>query len=180
MAHTVQCRLAAPEDAADLAETHVSAWQTAYAGHMPAEFLDSLDVADSKRRWDERLARHDADIFVAEVASATGAPDVVGFCTVGPSRDADATTQLGEIQAINLHPRAWRQGVGRALLGHACQNLRNRGFREAMLWVLEANARARAFYEACGWNLDPPPEGRKVVDQIANVDLPHLRYRRTL
>ena len=172
----ITCRRAVPEDAPAIARAHVAAWQAAYRGLMPAHVLDGLDVAHSTVRWQQRLDAVDPNVFVAAIDGA-----VIGVCTIGPTRDTDAADQLaghliGEVQAINLHPRAWRRGAGGRLLALAEDMLREHGYTRAMLWVLERNASARAFYQARGWALDERATGRKIVSDIGGVDLPHVRY----
>jgi len=45
---------------------HVRSWQIAYRGHMPDEFLDSLDVEKRTNMWRELTQDSDKIIFVAE------------------------------------------------------------------------------------------------------------------
>ncbi|MFI9816779.1 GNAT family N-acetyltransferase [Saccharothrix variisporea] len=191
-------------DAAEIARIHVQAWQAAYAGHMPAEFLNGLSVADRQAAWERQLAQGTADVFVIEAPDAVtesavaesgavagsagsesagagsgGAGSVIaGFALVGPSRDADAGPGTGELHAINLDPAHWHRRLGRPLLDHAVTALRDRGYRDATLWVLGSNDRARRFYERAGW----APDGTTRVETIAGgtVRLEEVRYRRTL
>lgn len=55
-----------------------------------------------------------------------------------------------------LYLRAARHGVGlgRKLHDRALAGITDGGFRDAVLWVIEANAPARRFYERAGWSLD--------------------------
>ncbi|MDP9405843.1 MAG: GNAT family N-acetyltransferase, partial [Actinomycetota bacterium] len=82
----------------------------------------------------------------------------------------------GEVYALNVDPDRWGGGVGRALLDAGCEHLRRAGFHDAVLWVHPDNARARAFYEAAGWAAD----GAERREQVLGVDVPEVRYRRTL
>ena len=72
---------------------------------------------------------------------------IVGFASVGPSRDERG---IGELYAIYVEPDQWSTGAGRALIERAEERLRH-AYGEATLWVLEDNPRARAFYERGGW-----------------------------
>ena len=150
---TPTIRAATPADAPALADLHVRAWQWAYRGQLPDAFLDGL-TADLDRRaafWRESLATPAADrrTWLAEVAGR-----LVGFADTGPCRDVDAPPDTAELNAIYLDRAAIGQGIGRALLAHATDDLRPRGYRAATLWVLATNARARRFYEAAGWYAD--------------------------
>jgi len=95
--------------------------------------------------WRELLESERVRVFVAEADGAVG-----GFVSAGPSRDRDLEGE-GEIYAIYVQPELWGRGIGRALIDAAEQELRELGFAEAGLWVLEDNTRARRFYERRGW-----------------------------
>jgi RimJ/RimL family protein N-acetyltransferase len=148
---------------------HIHTRRLAYRGMVPDAHLDGDDVAT-------RAARYDFD------AAAPGAPetwiavdgdDVVGFVTVAPSRDEDLSG-LGEVRSLYVAPDRWRSGVGSALLAQAEVLLRDAGFHEAHLWVLEGNTRARRFYERAGW----APDGALKVVEIGGRPLAVVRYRK--
>lgn len=141
-------RRALAHDAPGLARVHVRAWQAAYRGVMPEDYLDGLDVEQRTAWWRDRLSVPGAGLTVAVADGA-----VVGFAHAGPAREA-ATGDDGELYAINLDPSVWRQGIGTALLRAAEADLRTGGHRVAALWVATANPRARAFYERHGWRAD--------------------------
>src|SRR5262245_36235858 len=144
-------REAVPADARSIAEIHVRAWQAAYRGQLTDEYLDGLSVEDRLEQHRHSLEAPPAQwrTWVAEEADAT-----IGFSVTGPSQDADATERTGEVYAIYLEPDRVGTGSGRALFEHAVEDLRERGFDAATLWVLESNARARRFYEVAGWRHD--------------------------
>lgn len=103
--------------------------------------------------------------------------DVIGFASVGPSRDPDADEDVGEVYAVYVLPAEWSRGVGRRLLHGAEEAMRSAGFREATLWVLDDNPRARRAYEAAGWALDGA-EKEDVV--LGSVSITEVRYRTAL
>jgi GNAT superfamily N-acetyltransferase len=162
------CRDAAVEDARAIARVWVAAWQAAYAGLMPAEYLAGLE-AEAALPGFERALRANTSGLVLEWEG-----DIVGFSGYGASRDPDAGPETGEVIAINLHPSCWRRGLGRELLRQTQQRLCGRGFSEATLWVLQGNARARQFYEAQGWRLDGV---EKHDDKLTGFALHEVRYR---
>jgi ribosomal protein S18 acetylase RimI-like enzyme len=157
-------RKAAPEDALGIAEVQVAAWHAAYRGLVPDVRLDAFTVEARHAAWTRILSdpndRARTTVFVRDGV-------VVGFASVGPSRDADGS---GEVWALYVHPGAWGSGAGRALLEEGLAHLSELGFASAMLWVLEGNTRAIRFYEAAGFHLD----GATKVDG----NLPHLRMER--
>jgi ribosomal protein S18 acetylase RimI-like enzyme len=96
----------------------------------------------------------------------------VGFADTGPSRDADAAPDTAELSTLYLDPQVVGTGVGRALLRHAMEDLRQRGYHAARLWVLESNVRARRFYEIAGWRSD----GTTKTERRSSVELCEVRY----
>jgi ribosomal protein S18 acetylase RimI-like enzyme len=155
-------------DAAAMGRLHVRAWQAAYRGEMPDDYLDGLRAEDRAAGWERALGveRVRAAVLVAEQAS-----EVVGFANVGPAQDPEGA---GELYAINLDPDHWGTGAGRALLQTAQAELARLGFEETVLWVLPANARARRFYEIAGWVAD----GASRTTEVLGVVVPEVRYRR--
>lgn len=174
---SVRVRRAIPSDSRAVARVHVESWRGAYRGQMPDALLDGLDVGKRAVRWQELLAARDDSIstWVALVGKS-----VVGFCHAGPSRDEDAgTPPAAEIRAIYVLPEHWRSGAGWALCGAAREDLRERGFTEVTLWVLDSNARARAFYERQGFRLDGDAE-QWSDPQSTGGALREVRYRAAL
>lgn len=164
-------RDAVVEDGPGIAQVWVAAWQAAYAGLMPAAYLESLN-ADLALPAFERSLRDGLSSLVAELDGG-----IVGFTAYGDSRDADAAAGTGEVIAINLHPAQWRRGRGRELLGHTLRRLERRGCQDASLWVLHGNANARRFYEALGWKADG---AEKRDDKLTGFTLHEVRYRMAL
>ena len=164
----VTVRPARIPDAPAMGRVVVRAWQVAYRGHMPDDYLDGLRAEDRAAYWEEVLRREDlrGTILVAERDG-----EVVGFAAVGPSPDPQGA---GELFAINLDPDHWGTGTGRALLGGAQAELARLGFGETVLWVLTGNARARRFYEIAGWVVD----GTERTSEVFGVTVPEVRYRR--
>jgi len=54
--------------------------------------------------------------------------------------------------------------------------LAERGYDDAVPWVLVGNGRARRFYEAGGWVDD----GAQKAEDVAGVRVSEVRYRRSL
>lgn len=179
-------RPAVVDDAESLASAHVRAWQAAYAGAMPADFLADLEAADRVAGWRKRIAQTAADsaLFVADVDGVA-----VGFAIVGPERDAgpegdaehaDVVERRGELFALNVDPDHWRDGHGRRLLVAATDELTRRGYRQAVLWVLDSNERARRFYGRFGWNADGETKREELKGPSGPFTLDEVRYVRNL
>ncbi len=166
----VTIRAASPADAHSIAEVHVRSWQEAYTGIVPSEFLDSLDVQRRTANWTRFLAAGPDDGVYTWVAES--GPRLVGFVSVGPSRDEDAGRGDREIYSIYLDPGTWGHGVARELMRTVIAEV---GDRTALsLWVLADNERARHFYRRHGFQAD----GVERYDEIGGASLLEVRYRR--
>lgn len=159
-------RQATVEDAHAIATVHVRSWQQAYAHVFPRERLAAISVDEREGLARTMLSRPERGaVVVAEVEGA-----VAGHASVGPARDVEGA---GEVYAIYADPAHWDRGVGRALMRRALELLRERGYEEAVLWVLDDNPRARRFYEAGGWRLD----GARRRGEHLGVRTEEVRYR---
>jgi GNAT superfamily N-acetyltransferase len=141
---------------------HVRTWQAAYAHVFPRERLAELPIERRAAQWRE------SPPIVAEVDGT-----VVGFVSVGASRDSDAS---GELFAIYVDPLRWGTGVGRELIAAGEARLRDLGHIDVILWVLDDNPRARRFYERAGWRIDTA--SRPI--EIFGIEVPEVRYRKQL
>jgi ribosomal protein S18 acetylase RimI-like enzyme len=174
-------RAARPDDAYPIADVRIRAWRWAYAGIIPDETLDAMNVEASARGWREGLTRPE-DGHEVRVALHEG--EVRGFTAFGPYRVAPDRSAVderyAEVYAIYVKPDHAGTGIGRALMDAAVARLAERGWREVRLWVLEANLRARRFYERFGFVLDATGDGRSwfVASSpgAAPVQVPEVRY----
>jgi ribosomal protein S18 acetylase RimI-like enzyme len=164
-------RPATVADAPEIAAVHVESWRAAYADVLPSRFLAGLSVDERCERWTRTLSDGAFDVFVAELDG-----QVAGFASTGASEEDGAPPDEGELFALYVHPATWGRGCGRLLLARAEGALRDAGFDQAVLWVLEANSRARSLYEAEGWATDG---GRKQLP-LGGVDAGVVRYRKRL
>jgi ribosomal protein S18 acetylase RimI-like enzyme len=162
-------RTVTAEDKLAVARVHVRSWQVAYRGIFPDDYLDRLSPE----------VRADRYTFGAEDPSqqrtfvATDGTAICGFTTAGLSRDMDLGA-AGEIYAIYVDPDSWGLGAGRLLIENARSFLREMGFQESFLWVLESNERAKRFYTIDGWL----PDGSSRTEDRWGVAADEVRYRR--
>jgi GNAT superfamily N-acetyltransferase len=161
----VRIRIATEADALAIESIRVRGWQSAYRHVFPPDDLDALPV--DAGRWRPRLETPPKG-WTTFVAESNG--NVVGFASVGPSRDEEG---IGELYAIYVDPDVWSTGAGRALMGRAEQQLRSE-YETASLWVLEDNPRARTFYERAGWAAD----GDWKAEERFGVRAVEVRYRK--
>ena len=170
---SVEIRKATKDDATAIAQTHVESWQAAYAEILSAEVMESRNLDFRRAEWSELFERNDQTerAYVADFGGEVG-----GFAFTQPCHDDDVKPEdVAELTALYLRPSFFGRGVGTALAQAALQDLRDAGFSEVILWILEGNAGARRFYERTGWTWDGT---RAPCYRI--FDAPALRYRRSL
>ena len=164
-------RYAIAADVEEIAGIHVRAWQWAYRGQLDDAYLDGLSgsLPQRLRYWGRRIANGQPDerTWVADIDG-----HLVGFASTARSRDAGADVETAEVEAIYLEPEHVGTGVGNALFTHAIEDLRERGYARATLWVLETNARAIQFYQRAGWL----PDGARKTDESPARTLHEVRY----
>src|SRR5437867_6001616 len=109
---------------------------------MPDAVLDEIAVEPRERMWRQTLTAVESPLRVW-IAEQSG--EIVGFAATGPARGEDAEPGTAEVYAIYLERVVQGTGVGRALFTRAVDDLRDRGYGAAILWVLESNAATRRF-----------------------------------
>ncbi|MGY4494908.1 N-acetyltransferase family protein [Pseudomonas sp. TE3610] len=168
-------RRALPSDAQAIAQVHISSWQQAYRDLMPAPYLNALQASLAQRAsfWSRSIESGESNLWVAQVDN-----DVVGWISVGASRDEDAAGQnAGEVMAIYVLASHWHTGVGLALWNAGVQYLQEQGHAHLTLWVLSRNDRAIRFYRRAGCVEDT---GSERTLQRGGVILEEVRYRLAL
>ncbi len=160
------------DDCHAVATIHVESWRAAYASILPADYLASLSVPDREASWISILETSASRTLVAKRDG-----DTLGFVTFGHCRDQGAAADRGEIWALYVAPRAWSEGVGRALWDAARVVMLQRDFVEASLWVLSGNARGLHFYELLGFR--PEPQAAQYFER-GGVRFPETRLVRAL
>jgi ribosomal protein S18 acetylase RimI-like enzyme len=159
-------RPAIPNDAPAIAAIHVRAWQVAYEGIFPADFLTRLSVQQRTEFWQRELSVNRSLVLVAEREGS-----VAGWVSGGVSRDPDAQG-ASEVYAVYVAPELWRHGVGRHLMSAIEERLL--ASAEVTLWVLDQNRRAIDFYRTIGFEFD----GAKKSEQLAGVTFTEVRLRK--
>ncbi len=150
-------------DSRAMGRIYCLAWQKAYQGMVPQEFLDGLteeNCAPDPVKVDQ------GNSFVDERDG-----EVAGLVNYGALRE-NAEENLGEIRSIYVLPGHWRAGVGTALFRAACDALRQMGYAGAVVWTLKQNARARAFYVRMGMRAD----GMERAISIGSAEVKEVRY----
>lgn len=171
--HLVQVHRATPEDASGIAALHDAAAPEAVRlarGHAPG-VKTAVDSAESLWRNNLRLTSGDHRPWVAMLADRA-----VGFVSAGPSRDDDATPQTGELYVTDFDFENADDAAARALLHHACADLRKLGFSESTSWVVARDLDTRHLLEADGWH----PDETKRWHRMSGIPLLEYRFRKAL
>ncbi|MGZ3140964.1 N-acetyltransferase family protein [Lentzea chajnantorensis] len=152
-------RKAVVSDAPAVAAVHVDSWRTTYRGHMPDDVLDALSVESRTSMWERLIPSGTVWVALAD-------DEVVGFASVGPSREPDATHELYAIYFLES-----AQGTG---LAHPLAAAALEGLPDTIVWVLAGNQRARRFYERLGFT----PDGTTRRETLGDAVLDEVRYHR--
>ena len=164
-----QVRAARPADAEALALVQISSWRSAYREVIPGAILDRLAAPPLALAF-----RTMADgPPPSRLWAMEWAGKLCGYAATGPSREPGLDPErVAEVYAIYSLKETWGLGLGRSLMAWALAALREQGFKQACLWVLERNPRARAFYQAGGWQ---PSGGTRTVNHDG-IALRELQY----
>lgn len=164
-------RTGTSDDAELVAALHTESWQTAYAGIMPAAYLEGPLLEQRKAMWTARLiwstpefADENSTSLVVAVEDTT----LQGFVYLFVQPD-------GRILLENLHvlPTRKRSGIGRQLMRHAFTwAAAHHPGKAVYLEVLRDNASAIGFYERSGGRAS-----REFVELFpAGFELPVVEY----
>lgn len=149
-------RVPAPNDAAEIADLHVSTWREAYAHLLPEDYFSEEHIAGRHRMWRRVLERPRDDVAV-RVADVDGT--IIGFAWAGPGvgTESDEPPRDRQLYAIYVSAAQYGTGAGQELLDETL------GDGPAVLWVAKENPRATAFYLRNGFRFD----GVEQVDPLA-------------
>lgn len=137
-------------------------WKTAYRGIVPQEYLDSLGGS----RWSNVLKDSGHDAYVV-----MDGDKCVGSSSICAARDKNMAG-WGEVISIYLLPEYFGSGYAKPLFDCAVNALREKGYADIYLWVLEENVSAQKFYEKQGFHKN----GDTAPITIAGKDLIEVRY----
>jgi GNAT superfamily N-acetyltransferase len=111
--------------------------------------------------------RQRSAVFLANVGDR-----VAGVVVAGADPDH---LEMGHITRFYVDPPHWGQGIGTLLHEAAISHLRQSGFGQASLWVIEDNVRTRAWYERLGWTSTGE---RRIAAETNGID--DVRYTTAL
>lgn len=112
------------------------------------------DLPRSREFIRTRLERGESVVFVARVARASDAAQVVAFAQLYPTF---SSVTLGDRWVLNdlfVRPDHRRLGLGRLLTERAMRHARETGAHSIMLLTEVTNLSAQRLYESLGWSRD--------------------------
>ncbi len=158
-------RLRPDDDRNALSRVYEESWKHAYRGIIPQDYLDGIP----RGQW---AASADKPSVSTLVMFEDG--ELIGTSSFCSSRFEDMAG-WGEIVSIYLLPGFTGKGYGKQLFGEVLRGLKETGFRDIFLWVLEENTNARGFYERQGF----VPNGKYLDDNIGGTPLREIMYIKT-
>lgn len=150
------------DDLGAVSNVYEKSWKYAYKNIIPQSYLDGIP----KGKWLQSLdndTRHSLIMLDGD--------KVIGTSSFGASR-FDDMDGYGEIISVYLLPEYIGKGCGKQLFQAAVDELKQMGYNDIFLWVLEENTRARRFYEKFGFKTN----GKILNDNIGGRDLTEIQY----
>lgn len=145
-----------------ISEIYEKSWKYAYKDIVPKEYLDSIPNG----KWAQGIEAEGRYSMVLEDGQ-----NIVGTASFCKSR-MEEMADFGEVVSIYLLPEAMGKGYGKLLLDAVIEGLKQMGFHDVFLWVLEENGNARRFYEKFGfWK-----SGRYMENNIGGKRLREVQY----
>jgi ribosomal protein S18 acetylase RimI-like enzyme len=153
----IEIRAARPGDDRALATLDRATWTTLTS---PAPPPPEPDWSFFRENVDIR------DVLVAEVDGA-----VAGYLRMSQPSPIPAGDHVLLINGLAVSPDFQRRGVGRALIGAAAAQARERGVRRLRLRVLSHNEAALRLYESTGFVVEGVLRGEFFLDGVYRDDV---------
>ena len=118
-------------------------WKIAYKGIIDDEYLKNLDYKDKEKSIREKYQNQKSIVLEEGI--------VKGYSRFGENRDEEK--DLGELYALYVEADERGKKIGEKLLRKTASILKERGYKEMVIWCLKENKKARKFYEKMGGKL---------------------------
>jgi GNAT superfamily N-acetyltransferase len=145
-------RVARETDAPAVGVVQAAVFREAYAGVVPEDVIAAFEPQAFAAVWRRSLASPPEGVY--RLLAACAGEQVVGFASIGPSQDPDASPLTGELTALGVHPQARRAGHGSRLLNAVVDTLRGAGAETLHTWVLAGDEHTREFMAHAGLSPD--------------------------
>lgn len=148
------------DDLNKISHIYEESWKSAYKGMLPQDYLDHIPEG----HWVENLTAKERHSLVMIEDD-----QMIGTSSYAPSR-LSRLEGFGEIISIYMLPDYIGKGYGKQLLHETIKCLKEEGYHDLYLWVLEENTHARKFYEHAGFiqsdDIIEDVIGGKVVHEV--------------
>lgn len=133
-------------DADLLAAMHADSWRTAYAGLIPADYLDTYAPAERLATWRARMLEGAEAPLEATILRVNGQP--AGFSCLMPLAEPGYGIYLDNLHVMQaFHGK----GLGKTLMAHCAARVASQWpGKPLFLYVLHGNLQAREFYRRLG------------------------------
>lgn len=135
------------EHSALISSIYCRSWKQTYVGMIPPAYLEHLSPEHWTAAFEKWIGEQTYDVLIAWEGQVA-----LGAVCFGASREDPG---WGEIQSIYVLPEFWGKGYGKALMHGALTQLRQKGFGQIYLWVLDQNKKAQGFYQSLGFAATP-------------------------
>lgn len=125
----------------EVAKLIVEDWKLAYKGIIDKKYLEKLDYTKKASSLRARYKEQKAIIYVES-------GKIKGYCRFGET--IDNKEKYGEIIALYVKYDEKRKGIGKILVKEAMKILKEKGYKEVIIWCLKENLVAREFYKKIG------------------------------
>lgn len=146
----------------EISRIYENSWRYTYKGIIPQDYLNDIPEG----RW---VKNFEIPGWSTMVCVENG--EYIGTSSFCKSR-FEQYPDSGEVISIYFLPEFMGKGYGSKLLETVMGELKNQGFTEVFLWVLEENNIARRFYEKYGFKCSYD----YLDDNIGGKDLREVRY----
>lgn len=146
----------------EISRIYEKSWKSAYHNIVPQNFLDSIPAG----KWAHHIRAAGINTLILIENGS-----IIGTSSFGKSR-WEKYSDYGEIISIYFLPEHVGKGYGRQLLNKCIEELKQLGFYNILLRVLEDNRKARTFYERNGFVFS----GEYFQDNIGGKELKELLY----
>lgn len=150
------------DDRQAVSHVYEESWKHAYKGIIPQSYLDSIP----KGHWCDAVDNQGRHTLIMLDNNK-----IIGTSSYCASR-LEYMQGYGEIISIYLLPEYCSKGFGKLLLQESVSGLKQMGYQNIFLWVLEQNYTARRFYEKFGFR----ENGRILEDSIGGKNLREIQY----
>lgn len=158
----IDIRAAESTDIPAVCEVINDAWRVCYKGILPDDIIERY-IGSRGESLEKLLSDSGTVMFVLECDKTVRAVCTAVRCASGRYRGCASIVQL------YVAPEDRHRGYGRKLLSHTLRNLREKGYKNAVLDCLEKNSAARRFYEKFGFEFVKNEESKVFPDTEISV-----------